>query len=196
MMSITKPTAAWQYNNAQLKLPDPRIEIARHMGWTLPISRNGTTWFGVEPDNYNFAIFDTRPHDLKFMMHQCFYKWDIVYLRQKIKGWVSVYIAEERLQSILFNREMLKIQPQATWRYANAKLIREKKPLLDREPGYSNRAEDNFSTEERLYQMGYYEKLQNKYFNGDEKFIKVLGTPRGSVLDYRPEVDNYEVEDY
>jgi hypothetical protein len=37
--------------------------------------------------------------------------------------------------------------------------------------------------------MGYYEKLKNKYFD-DEKFLKVVGTPRGSVLSYQPEVDN------
>lgn len=189
-------SSAWKYiDTTQAKLPDPRIEIARHMAWVVPANRQGTPWLGVEPDNYNFAVFDTRPHDLKFMVHQCFYYLDRPFLRQRIQGWVSMYVAEERLQSILFNREMLKIQPKAVWRYAHAKLIREKRPLLEREPVYSNRAVDNFTTEERLYQQGYYEKLKNKYFNGDEKFIKVVGTPRGSVLNYVPEEHSNEVED-
>lgn len=195
-MPTISAQSAWKYiDTTQAKLPDPRIEIARHIDWIVPTNRGGTTWLGIEPDNYNFAIFDTQPHDLKFMMHQCFYRLDRIFLRQKLQGWVSVYVAEERLQTILFNREMLKIQPRAVWRYPHAKLVREKRPLLEREHGYSNRAADNFNTEERLYQQGYYEKLQRKYFDGDEKFIKVVGTPRGCVLNYQPEVDRTEVED-
>jgi hypothetical protein len=124
------------------------------------------------------------------MEHQCFYQLDTVFLRQRLQGWFSVYVATERLQTILFNREMLKIQPKAVWRYAHAKLIREKRVMLNREQGYSNRADDNFSTEERLYQMGYYEKLKNKYFSSEEKFIAVVGRPRGAVLNYRPEADS------
>ena len=102
-----------------------------------------------------------------------------------------MYVAEERLQTILFNREIIKIQPQAFWKYPKAKLIREKKPLLVRENSYSNRV--NLTTEERLYQMGYYEKLKNKYFD-DEKLLKVVGEPRGFVLDYQPEVDDQDDE--
>jgi len=189
-------SSAWKYiNTSQAKLPDPRIEIAKQMAWIVPTNLKNTPWMGVEPDNYNFAVFDDRPHDLKFIMHQCFYKLDRPFLRRRIQGWVSMYVAEERLQTILFNREVLKIQPRAVWRYPTAKLIREKRPLLEREPVYSNRAQDNFTAEERLYQLGYYEKLKNKYFDGDEKFIKVVGTPRACVLNYLPEVDSTEVED-
>jgi len=191
----TSSISSWQYRQDQAKLPDPRIEIARHIGWITPVNLKGTPWQGIEPDNYNLAIFDDKPYDLKFMQHQCFYRLDRQFLRQRVQGWVSIYVAEERLQTILFNREILKIQPRATWRYAHAKLIRDKRTLLNREPVYSNRTNDNFTTEERLWQLGYYEKLQRKYFNGDERFIKVVGRPRGAVLNYVPEEHSTEVED-
>jgi len=105
--------------------------------------------------------------------------------RRTYQGWISLYVAEERLQTILFNREIIRLQPQAFWKYPKAKLIRKKKTIFDRENSYSNRS--NLTTEERLYQMGYFEKLKNKYFD-DERFLKVVGEPRGFVQDYQPEV--------
>jgi len=179
----------WQYIDPRLeKLTDPRLPITKHMDWSLPTGIS--TYTGCEPDNYNLAIFDHTPHDLVFIQHQCFYKVDKVINRKVYKGWMSLYIAEERLQTILFNREILKIQPQAFWKYPHAKLIREKRTVVNREVTYINRQGDNFSTEERLWQQGYFEKLKTKYFD-DEAFFKVVGTPRGSVLSYQPEVDNY-----
>jgi hypothetical protein len=178
----------WQYIDLGLeKLTDPRLPITKHIQWTLPTGPS--TYSGAEPDNYNLAIYDSKPHDFKFIEHQCFYRVDKTVSRRKFLGWMSLYVAEERLQTILFNREILKIQPQAVWKYPHAKLIREKRSLVNREVTYTNRQGDNFSTEERLYQMGYYEKLKTKYFD-DEALFKVVGTPRGSVLNYQPEVDN------
>lgn len=182
----------WQYINQDLSgLVDPRLIVAKHMTWALPTGKD-STWNGVEPDNYNLAIYDTKPHDFVFMQHQCFYRLDRTFNYRKCRGWMSLYVAEERLQTILFNREILKLQPLAVWKYSQSKPIRIKRTLLDRENNYNNRSSDNFSTEERLFQMGYYENLQNKYFDGDEKFIKVVGRPRGAVLNYQPEVDNYD----
>jgi len=184
----TNPSYYWQYIDSKLeKLSDPRLPITKHIQWTLPTGPS--TYSGAEPDNYNLAIYDHKPHDFKFIEHQCFYLVDKKVSRRTYNGWISLYIAEERLQTILFNREILKIQPQAVWRFPRAKLLREKRSLVNREVTYTNRVSNNFSTEERLYQMGYYEKLKNKYFD-DEKFLKVVGTPRGSVLSYQPEVDN------
>jgi len=180
----------WQYIDTKLeKLSDPRLPIVKHINWTLPTGPS--TYTGAEPDNYNLAIYDSKPHDFKFIEHQCFYFVNKTVNRKKYHGWMSMYVAEERLQTILFNREIIKIQPQAFWKYPKAKLIREKKPLLVRENSYSNRV--NLTTEERLYQMGYYEKLKNKYFD-DEKLLKVVGEPRGFVLDYQPEVDDQDDE--
>lgn len=182
----------WKYLDPHLKgLADPRLTITRHMEWTMPMGKD-SSWNGVEPDNYNLAIYDTKPHDFVFMQHQCFYRLDKHIHYKKCNGWISLYVAEERLQTILFNREILKIQPLAFWKYQGARPIRKKRTLLDRENNYSNRSHDNFSTEERLWQTGYYENMRVKYFDGDEKFIKVVGTPRGAVLNYQPEVDRYD----
>lgn len=179
-------SAYWQYIGKDCGLlPDPRISVVRHMGWQLPV--NISLYSGAEPDNYNFAVFDHRPHDFKFIQHQCWYKIDHVFKRKKVLGWIGLYIAEERLQSILFNREILKIQPEAVWRYDKARLIRPKRTELQRERFHYKSKDGNLTTEERLYQLGYYENLQRKYFDGDERFIKVVGQPRGFVLDSYPE---------
>jgi hypothetical protein len=180
----------WQYiKDDSLELPDPRIIITRHIAWQMPADLS--LYSGAEPDNYNFCIFDTKPYDLKFIQHQCWYKVDYTIKRQQITGWFSLYVAEERLQSILFNREILKIQPTAVWRYPRAKLLRPKKTQLQREKFHHNSKGGILTTEERLYQQGYYENFKNKYFD-DERFLKVVGTPRGAVLNPEPEVLDYD----
>jgi len=179
-------TLYWQYiNNKCPHLTDPRIPVVRHMQWSLPVDLSLCT--GVEPDNYNFAIFDTKPYDLKFIRYQCWYKVNQIVKRKPLQGWMSLYVAEERLQTILFNQEILKIQPEAVWRCDKARPIRPKRTELQREKFHPKSKDGNLTTEERLYQLGYYENLQRKYFDGDERFIKVVGQPRGLVLDSYPE---------
>jgi hypothetical protein len=184
------PSYYWQYIDSKLdSLTDPRLPITKHIQWTLPVGP--TTYSGAEPDNYNLAIYDHKPHDFKFIEHQCFYLVDKIVNRRKFLGWISLYVAEERLQTILFNREIIKLQPQAVWRFDRAKPIRSKKTQLQREKFHHNSKIGILTTEERLYQQGYYEKLKNKYFD-DEKFLKVVGTPRGCVLNPEPEVLDYD----
>jgi len=179
-------TQYWQYINDNCPpLPDPRIQVTRHIAWQMPTDLSLYT--GVEPDNYNFGIFDSKPYDLKFIQNQCWYKIDQNIKRKRIHGWFSLYVAEERLQSILFNREILKIQPQAVWRYPRAKLIRTKRTELQRERFHVKKETGFLTTEERLYQQGYYEKFRTKYFD-DEQFLKVVGRPRGCVQNPEPEV--------
>ena len=171
----------WQYIDHNCPpLLDPRVNITKQMAWIMP--SRATNTIGVEPDNYNLAIFNDRPCDMKFIKDQCWYKIDQTFRRNKIRGWIGVYIADTPEEQFLFNREVLVLQPRAVWRYPNARARREKRPLLERENQYKPKSATNFTTEERLYQLGYFEKLQNKYFYGDERFIKVLGTPRGCVL--------------
>jgi hypothetical protein len=180
----------WQYiDNNCPPLPDPRITITRYISWQIPTDISLYT--GVEPDNYNFCIFDVKPHDFKFIQHQCWYKIDQKIKRKHITGWFSLYIAEERLQTILFNREILKIQPWAVWRYPKARPIRTKRTELQREKFHIKKDTGLLTTEERLYQQGYYENFKNKYFD-DEKFLKVVGTPRGCVQSPEPEVLDYD----
>ena len=178
-------TLYWQHiGDLCPPLPDPRIYVTRHMAWQMP--SDISLYVGVEPDNYNFCIFDDKPYDLKFIQHQCWYKVDYMFRRKRINGWFSLYVAEERLQSILFNREILKIQPQGVWRYPRAKPIRTKRTELQREKFHPKNKIGQLTTEERLYQQGYYESLKNKYFD-NERFLKVVGQPRGCVQTPEPE---------
>lgn len=175
---------SWQFiDNSINRLPDPRLSLAVLTAWT-PVKSHNRQRLGVEPDNYNFAVFDKEPHDLKFIENSAFY----LSQTSGVSGWFSVYVAEKRLQSVLFNREILKIQPQAVWRYGRAQPIRPVTPLLQMEKTGNNTC--SMTPEERLWQTGYYENLQRKYFDGDERFIKVIGKPRGFVLNYQPEVDD------
>jgi len=187
----------WKFIDSSLHLLcDPRIPITRHLEWTN-LSRKASAWAGPEPDNYNFAIFDQQPHDLKFIKDQVWYKINDAYRRTAITGWMSVYYIPELEQQTEFRRSIIRLQPQAFWYNARAQPLRTKRNLFQRENNYKSRSDTNFSTEERLYQMGYFEDLKLKYFNDDTTYVdSLLGTPRGAVLNYQPEVDSNEVEDY
>jgi hypothetical protein len=190
MMKHFKHHPDWQFiDNSINRLPDPRVSIAVVSGW-IPLKSDNRQSTGVEPDNFNFAVFDDKPHDLKFIQHSAFYRNQ----HHGVSGWFSVYVAEERLQSVLFNREMLKIQPQAVWRYKKAKPVRPYIPLLQKEVHGPNK--HVMTADERLWQQGYYTNFQHKYFDGDERFLKVVGKPRGFVLDYQPEVDGLGDSNY
>jgi hypothetical protein len=177
----------WQYiDEVCPELIDPRLPVCKHMSWSSP-GTTMTNYIGCEPDNYNSAIFDIKPHDMPWVRDQCFYYIDTTFKRKTIKGWMSLYVVTDS-EKYQFNREILKLQPPAVWRYGNAKAIREKRTLIQRGAGYVTRnGTVNLTAEERLYQMGYYEKLKNKYFD-DEIFLKVVGEPRGFVLNPEPEV--------
>lgn len=164
----------WQYIDPHCPiLVDPRLAISKHMAWANP--NNATTPYnGIEPDNYNYAIFDTQPHDLE-IEHQCWYKIDTVVRRKQIQGWMSVYYTDN---NIAFNQAVIKIQPQAHWRHPKPHPIRNHKTLLQREVRLNG---PSLTTEERLWQMGYFNVYKHKYLD-DEAYLKVVGTPRGIAL--------------
>ena len=181
MMKHFKHHPSWQFIDSSIdRLPDPRVSIAVLSGWA-PLKSDNRQSMGVEPDNFNFAVFDLKPLDLKFIENSVFYKSN----HPGLTGWFSLYVVEEKSQVTLFNREMLKLQPWAVWRYSRAKPVRPIIPLLQREKTCNNK--HYITVEERLWQQGYYTNLQHKYFDGDEKFIKVVGKPRGFVLEVQPE---------
>jgi hypothetical protein len=184
-MKHFKHHPAWQFIDSTVnRLPDPRVSIAVLSAWT-PLKTDNRQNNGVEPDNYNFAVYDDKPHDLKFIENSVFYKSN----HQGLTGWFSLYIAEERSQATLFNQAIIKLQPRAVWRYSRAKPIRPVKTILPKERDQRIRTA-GLTAEERLWQQGYFTNLQHKYFDGDEKFIRVVGEPRGLVLDLQPEVDD------
>lgn len=189
----------WTQHTDTGQLPDPRISIARQMDWVAPTKqqRKDSTWTGCEPDNYNFAIFDQQPHDLKFIEQQCWYKLSQRFRGNKISGWFSVYVITEKELVHQFNQALIKIQPQAVWRYPKSQPMRPRRSLLIKENPRSDISDRTFTTEERLYQLGYYENLERKYFAGnEEKLIARIGQPRRAVLDYQPEDDSLSDSDY
>lgn len=183
----------WQYIDKNCPtLLDPRLKIVQQTNWQS--TNKETSLFGIEPNNYNFAIYDNRPHDIKFIKDQCWYKIDQIFRRDKIKGWISVYVIQDRDLTIRFNQEIIKIQPRAVWRYDKFKPVKPRRPLLERENAHKPRSDTNFNTEERLWQLGYFEKLQNKYFYDNDRFVEVVGTPRGAVLNPIYQEDDSEAD--
>jgi hypothetical protein len=167
----------WQYINPHCPtLVDPRLGISKQMEWSNPNSTI-TPWTGIEPDNYNYAMFDLRPHELEFIQDQCWYRIDMIIRRKQVKGWFSVY---HTLDNVAFNRAILKIQPQAVWRHPKPTPVRIRKTLMQKEMR-ANTGATNLTTEERLWQMGYFNVYKHKYLD-DEAYLKVVGTPRGIAL--------------
>jgi len=175
---------AWQFIDPDLdRLPDPRVSLGLFLAW-IPSKNDHRQTNGIEPDNYNFCIFDHKPHDLKFIENSVFYRSE----HKEIPGWFSLYMINELACLSQFNLELLNIQPRAVWRYQNAHPVRPLKTLLPKQ-GNPKIRNPSLTVEERLWQQGYYEKLQSKYFDGDEKIINVIGEPRGFVLEVQPEVE-------
>jgi len=187
---MTQIANYWQYvDNFCPALPDPRLPISQQMQWVNPNSTI-TPWTGVEPDNYNYAIFDTRPHDLDFIQDQCFYKIDMTHRRKRIQGWMSVYVTEEHEK---FNQVAPQLKPIAYWRSKTAKPYRTRRTIMQRELR-ANTAAGSITTEERLWQMGFFDVYKHKYLD-DESYLKVVGVPRGIAQDLLYEHGDYKVDD-
>jgi len=160
---------------------DPRIAIARHIAWIKPITPD-TEYSLPEPDHYNYCGLATRPIDCEFIADQVFYQ------DKKTGLWWSIYyVTEENNDAFLAWSESIEFI-QCWTPFRQTKMRTRRGMLWARH----NISEGNQTDNERLYTMGYYEKLKSKYFDDDEKFIKVVGTPRGAVLNYQPEVDSYD----
>ena len=151
----------WQYIDPHCPtLIDPRLAISKQMAWANP-NNPVTPYNGIEPDNYNYAIFDLRPHDLDFVELQCWHKIDTTIRRKPVKGWFSVFYTDNKQA---FNEAIIKIQPQAYWHHTKPHPIRNRKTLLQREVRLNG---PSLTTEERLWQMGYFNFSKNK--NLDKK---------------------------
>lgn len=182
--------AQWHYvYNFCPTLPDPRLPVSQHMQWQNPNS-DVTPWTGVEPDNYNYAIFDTKWHDLKFVEDQCFYEIDMTFRNKHIKGWISMYITEEHE---VFNQSVATMRPNAYWVNKKPKAIRTRKTMMEKELR-ANFPAGKITTEERLWQMGYFNVYKHKYLD-DESYLKVVGVPRSIAQDLLYEHGDDKVDD-
>jgi len=146
-------------------IPDPRIAIAKHMGWTRPIGQV-TEYSLPEPDNYNYAGLSVKPIECPFLSHQIFYQ------PNKTKLWWSVYyVTEENNEEFLAWSE--NIEYLQCWTPFKSTRLREQRPMLWTRANVSEQ-----TLPERLYTMGYYDELQ-KEFNID--ITNNLGKPRDNM---------------
>ena len=182
-------TRSWNYTNyfkPEKNLIDPRLAIARQIGWHRGTAQD-TEHSVPEPDNYNRAIFASRPWDCNFIEDQVFY-----YDKQRL-NWFSVYyVPEEQIED--FNLWIEIIKPNAFWQHLNAPKIRPQRSLLWCR---DNKSKDTLTDNERLHTMGYYKELKVKYFNDDTAYVdSLLGEARASLENFVPEEQSDEVEDF
>jgi hypothetical protein len=182
-------TRSWNYTRhfklAQ-DLIDPRIAIARHLGWyrgTAPFTDFPTP----EPDNYNRAIFAAKPINCELIEDQVFY-YDV-----NRSYWFSVYyVPDEQVNE--FETWIQIVKPTAYWRHLTAPKVRPQKTLLWTR---DNKSINTLTDNERLYTMGYYENLKVKYFSNDTAYVDLqLGKSRDLLKNYVPEEHSDEVEDF
>ena len=176
----------WKYFRPAEYLPDPRAIISKHIDWTANWIYQPSSWVGMEPDDYTHGICHTKPVELPFVKDQCFF-----YL-QKFDMWFSMYYLEEDEHINLLNRELIKLQPLALWNTPKRKNFdkKPKKTLIERE--FTRPNSKTGSAAERLFHSGYYTKLKDKYFTGNEEYLFTrVGTARAVAdeLEFEDEDD-------
>ena len=72
------------------KFADPRIAVARHIGWSKPMGIE-TDYSLPEPDHYNYGGQSTKPVECPLLHSQVFYQ------DRTSKAWWSLYYVPEHL---------------------------------------------------------------------------------------------------
>ena len=146
---------------------DPRDQIAIHIGWSRPGEKKPTTWSCPEPDNYNEALFATKPIDCPYVKNQVFY------LDSKNQGWWSVYYIKDNLTYDKFCSWLLTQSYSIRWHHTRPIPVRTKQGAL-----HTRLSATELTDAERLYQMGYYEILSSKYSVDATTLSTFLGNTR------------------
>ena len=152
---------------------DPRFPIARYMSWTRP---NGTqTEYSIpEPDNFNRAVMALRRLTCPFIEDHIFY-----YDTLRSSWWTVYYVPPSRLQE--FDLWVDQQEYIIRWYHSKPAAVRTRKSLL-----YNRVNSYEITDNERLYTMGYYNKLAEKYFKEDDRpLLDRLGSVRKELLDFR-----------
>lgn len=166
--------------------PDPRIPIARQIGWTK--TNNTFTEFTTpEPDNFNRAVLTKKIIDCPLVEDQ------VIYYDKIREGWITVmYVPQEQVE--LVDSWISNCDKLAVWCHLRAPRIKPQRNLLW---ARGNIRDDTQTDNERLYTMGYYENLKVKYFSDDATYVdSLLGEVRTALKNYVPEEYSEEVEDY
>lgn len=157
-------------------IPDPRIAISQHIAWAKPYSTD-TEYSVPEPDNFNYAILADSPRECSFLKNQVLYKCS------KLKSWWSVYLVpESQLEDFIL---WLKDQKyKFFWSNARSPKLRQRRPHL-----WTKKSQPELTDDERLFQMGYYAKLRDKYFSEDDTMLlERIGSARAEAYKIADEV--------
>ena len=155
---------------------DPRVEIARHIGWTPTTStKTLSEWTLPEPNNYNRAVRALLPIDCPFCKNAVYYRKD--------GKWWSVYLIDDE-QDQKFKQWLDTVPIEVYWYHNRKTIIRQPRTLL-----YARKNQE-MTENERLYSMGYYSRLSDKYFcNNDKLLLERLGPVRTDILEGVGEVE-------
>lgn len=158
-------------------LTDPRPMIATHIGWE---KKQGpvTEWSVPEPDNYNRALYADKMLICEHLEHQVTYKC------KNTSRWWTVYYVPKNRQTI-FEAWVEKQAWLVRWNYEHAPSPRDKKKILT-----PDNIRADITLPERLFAMGYYAKLHDKYFSDgtDDWLLSQMGPIRDCVLNDPSEV--------
>tara|TARA_R110000822_G_scaffold178429_1_gene318380 strand:+ start:97 stop:462 length:366 start_codon:yes stop_codon:yes gene_type:complete len=107
----------WTYTKSQRhEYPDPRIAIARHIGWQK-YTGDETSFSVPEPDNYNRAVFTDTAVECPFIENQVIYKDSVR------NGWVCVMLVADE-QTGEYTAWQERLAPRAHWHHIRAPKIK------------------------------------------------------------------------
>ena len=147
---------------------DPRVPLAKHTGWKK-VHGEYTDYPTPEPDNYNRAIVTNEPVECLLIKDQ------IIYFDLHRRHWITLmYVPDDKLNDV--DIWIKCCNKQAVWCHLKPPQINKKRTLLWTR---DNISDTNMTDNERLYTLGYYEKLKVKYFNDDTAYVdSLLGNAR------------------
>lgn len=156
--------------------PDPRVAIASHIGWTKPVGLD-TDFHVPEPDNFNYGIKADRPYDCPHVPYQVFYKdYDGL--------WWSVYLITDDIKNdFLIWADPIK--SDLRWTYGRTPKSRRRRPILQ-----AKKSAAEMTLNERLYTMGYFDKLSNVSQTANDVLVDRLGPLREDLPNWPPRWQN------
>lgn len=180
-MSSSKGFIVW-HNPGQVSeslQKDPRIAVAMHMEWQRQQGRE-ILFANPQPDNFNRALLATRPIECKFIADNVFYKelttnnwWSLYYV-----PWNDTFDPDVVNKVKEFDTWMNQQDYLLAWRNHRPVAMRPNRELLYVRKG------GEMTVNERLWTMGYYTKLHDKYFSDNSKMLESrLGLARAELND-------------
>lgn len=113
----TKTKKSWTLRvNPRKPFIDPRLPISRQIGWQR--TAGDVTHYSVpEPDNYNRAIFSSKPVECPAIKDQ------VIYYDETRRGWFNVAcVNEQELEA--YNKWLETIDFTAYWQHDDAAAVR------------------------------------------------------------------------